>query len=107
MKGIIFHIPFETAITPVSGQCLANRWWAVHPEKGLAFYMRKALYLSFDEEPSPQCNPTEWIARRLTSQMYPDHETQHIPVVFMLHAIREMQRIHKELTAKRKDPKKC
>jgi hypothetical protein len=92
----MFFIPFETAITPAEGHCFVDRWWMVHPEKGVAFYATKRrsyeLEPGEEDEPSPQCNSSESTARHLQQKLHPDCETRFIPVVFVRHAITEMHR---------------
>lgn len=98
MKGVIFHIPLDTATSPTNGEAICGRWWSVHPEKGVAFYARLTGYYA-SEEPAPQCNPDEAVARHIVERIAPDHEVRHIPVVFMGHAAREMRRLKKEAWA--------
>jgi hypothetical protein len=97
MRGVYFHVPIDTAITPADGKCLADRWWAVHPDKGLLFYAVLHGYFR-DDEPAPQCNSSEATMRLLTAKMTPDHEVRHMPIVFLKHAWREMNRLKKEPT---------
>lgn len=95
MQGTVFHIPLETAQTPKSGHCIVDHYWAVHPEKGVAFYAQLHGYTRC-EEPSPQCNASEHTCRYIMSRMYPDHEVRHIPVVYTQHAVKEMNRMRKQ-----------
>jgi hypothetical protein len=101
MKGTIFYIPIDTATSPINGGVICDNWWAVHPEKGVAFYAQLSGYLR-SEEPSPQCNGCETTAKLLTEKLYPDCESKQIKTVFMGHAIREMNRLRREETAKPK-----
>jgi len=87
MRGVLLHVPLEVATTPANGECLVDRWWAVHPEKGVAFYFVPFGYYR-SEEPAPQCNPDEHTARALTKRLNPDHEVHQIPAVYMAHAVR-------------------
>jgi len=90
LKGRFIHVPIDAATTPRNGECLCDRWWAVHPQKGVAFY-----YTPFggcaSEEPSPQCNAQEWTVKHLTKRLYPDHDVIKIPVVYMGHALQAMR----------------
>lgn len=95
LRGTVFHIPEAQATAPAEGYCILDRWWAVHPEKGLAFYAQLRGYAR-SEEPSPQCNPSEATMRALAARIHPDHEVKHIPLVFFEHAEREMARLRKE-----------
>ena len=103
MKGIVFFIPEELATTPAEGHAFVNRWWTVHPEKGVAFYAtrKRSFYLEPGEqdEPRPQCNSSQFSAEHIQKKLYPDCITKHIPVVFVGHAIKEMHRQRKALAA--------
>lgn len=99
MRGLVFHIPEATAATPIEGTAIVNRWWTVHPDKGLTFYATRKRPYGMEpgeqDEPSPQCNSNEYTARHLQQKLYPDCETRLIPVVFMQHAVKEMHRLRK------------
>lgn len=105
MTGIVFYIPEATAISPIDGECIVNAWWAVHPEKGVAFYAdRKRPYgmEPFEQDaPSPQCNSVQGTAEHNHKRLYPDCMTKQIPVVFLTHATKEMHRQRKALVAAR------
>ena len=46
MKGRIFHVPLDLATQPTEGHAYVDRWWSVHPERGVAFYcLEKPVYL--------------------------------------------------------------
>lgn len=75
-------VPVDVATTPTNGYAMVNRWWTVHPERGVVFARWR------DGEVSPQCNPSESMSKRLTQQLWPDCESRFIPVVFMEHACR-------------------
>ena len=38
MVGLAIYVPEELATTPIDGDCIANAWWAVHPDHGVVFY---------------------------------------------------------------------
>ena len=95
MRGVFFHVPLNRAQEPADGEAMCDRWWAVHPEKGVCFYaVLRGFYR--DDEPSPQCNTSEHVARRLTAKLNPDHEVRQLPVVFMTHARKEMLRLKRD-----------
>lgn len=100
MNGIIFYVPESRAVEPAEGHAFVNRWWTVHPEKGLAFYTtrRRSFELESGEqdEPSPQCNSDRFTAEHIQKRLYPDCITKQIPVVFVGHAVKEMHRVRKE-----------
>ena len=55
-------------------QVIKDHWWIVHPERGLAVFMKGSI----------QCNTSEDIARRLAG-MYPWAEVRFIETVFIPH----------------------
>lgn len=73
LDGMIY-MSLEDATTPRQGAvCHVNRWWIVHPTKGLTFYRTRR---------SPQCNDWEpgvrdWLKR------FPGHEVRQIPVAYI------------------------
>ena len=95
MSGIKFYVPEDVATIPAEGHCFVNRWWAVHPEHGVAFYAsrrRPFLEPGEEDEPSPQCNSNETTARILTQRINPDCVVKFIPAVFVGPAIAEMNK---------------
>lgn len=101
MRGEFFHIAKDLAATPREGECITNRWWAVHPEKGLAFYFLRGRGGS--ESPSPQCNQDERVVRHNSERINPGHIIEFVPLVFLEHAEAEMRRL--KLTPEKKtDP---
>lgn len=75
------HVPLDLIQTPKAGECLVDRFWMVHPEKG-------ALYLFTEGSPfhtdsvRETCNMNEEIVRRF---LLKDHEVMKIPVAFLAH----------------------
>jgi len=96
MRGVFFHVPVEKAVEPAGYECVTNRWWSVHPDKGLAFYAQLFGY-GRSESPSPQCNSDESTARHLNERLRPGqgYEVKFFPVVFMSHASKELTRLRK------------
>jgi hypothetical protein len=82
VSGRYFHVPLDVAQTPANGEAIANRWWAVHPEKGVAFYRIGGVLAA------PQCNPDRACAEAVVRRTLPDHVVTHLPVVFKAHAER-------------------
>lgn len=72
----LVFVPIEKFIIPPPGliEHLADRWWSVHPSKGLVFYDKKMM--------APQCNVNESLVRRLAEKQYPWAETIFIKSVF-------------------------
>ena len=65
-------IPFANAEQELDNgfyHCLRDRWWIVHPEKGLVLYRGH----------SPQCNSIEDITRRLRASFPPWAEVRFVP----------------------------
>lgn len=71
------YIPIIEATRPTTGECLTDRWWIVHPEKGLA------IWKGF----SPQCNRDRAIGDSLIKH-YPGHEVRHFAVVYLGNHVR-------------------
>lgn len=67
-------VPLEKATIPPPGliEHIHNRWWVVHPQKGLVFWKGW----------SPQCNSNKEITERIWKGMYPWAEIQFIPSVY-------------------------
>ena len=101
--GVIFYVPIEVATAPAEGHCFVNRWWTVHPEKGVAFFCSRKRPYELDpgeqDEPSPQCNSDEYTSRELTRRNHPGCEVKLIPAVFVSPAIKEMHKQRAALAA--------
>lgn len=83
-------VPFEEASTPPSGLInhIKDRWWAVHPEKGVLFYITRNS-AGREIMRSPQCNADKRIIEPLLEKNYSflgPLEVRQIPSVF--HRIR-------------------
>ena len=86
------HVPIETATEPHGHQCLVNKYWMHHPEKGLAFYVLQGTTkhsLNMDERLRPQCNDQEEVTKRLLKDGY---ECVKVHCVFDVHAIFEARK---------------
>lgn len=101
VAGVFFHVPLDLAATPTTGPCIANSWWSVHPEKGVAFYGVPTGPFRTDE-PCPQCNQDEGTSRLLGKRLTQDHETRFLPVVFMRHAERAFAALRNEALARKR-----
>lgn len=75
----------ESDVTAASGMCMAmrDRWFSVHPERGLLFWQDEKRRKGQVKGASPQCNGAEAIARDLADKMYPWAETRFYPLVLM------------------------
>ena len=72
----------SVAAQPIPGiiECIIDRWWIVHPTKGLVYHQHRGYGARIS--PTPQCNRDKSIAERLASGLYPWAEVRQIPVVF-------------------------
>lgn len=96
-QGRYLYIPIDVAQTPREGHAYVNRYWLVHPEKGVAFWYQPFGYDRSDE-PSPQCNSSEQTAEYLNRNKTDEgFEVQFIPVVFAAHAMMQMRKEKQEL----------
>lgn len=78
----LVFLPFDQVTNPPNGLCIhyKDRWWIVHPVKGLVFWVPAHTRKSFQH---PQCNAQEFVARELMGKMYPWAETRLIPQVLV------------------------
>jgi hypothetical protein len=59
MRGHFIFVPIDVATKPAEGHAYADRWWSVHPNLGVAFYVAPNTGRGQGYEPSPQCNADE------------------------------------------------
>ena len=80
----LVYLP-EADVLAASGMCrvLRDRWFSVHPTRGLMFWQSEKRRLGQLRGASPQCNSTEAIARALADRLYPWAETRFVPVVLL------------------------
>lgn len=78
----LVFIPMSMATVPPPGiiEHIKDKWWAVHPTKGLVFWGPK--YKSKNASPSPQHNGRREIAEGWFSEVYPWARVELIPSVF-------------------------
>lgn len=72
-------------------QVLRDRWFSVHPERGLVFWQDEKRRLGQITGASPQCNSHEAIARSLAATTYPWAETRFYPLVLLPINLRDYQ----------------
>ena len=75
-ENLVF-VPLEEAIQIPEGLCTIykNRYWLIHPDKGLIFYyFHRSLY--------PQCNTDFSIADRIRNVLYPWATIEKVDTVF-------------------------
>jgi hypothetical protein len=78
----LLHVAIDEVVKPVDGEVLTNRYWCVHPVKGLAFWDRGGVG-SFDlDRLSPQCNSSKVVSDHLV-KMHPDHLVQKVSAVYI------------------------
>lgn len=73
------YVALDEATRPRDGEVLTDRWWVVHPYRGLAFY-RPDPKRRFR---APQCNHSEAIIDSFCADMYPGHDAIFVPVVYV------------------------
>lgn len=76
-----FYVPVADLVKPTDGECLCDHWWAVHPERGVAFYFQghhvgRAEY-------SPMANRNKDVADMVIPKVLPGHDLKQIPVAFL------------------------
>lgn len=83
------YVQLDKAVKPIDGMCYTNRYWIVHPEKGLAFcYGKKQIDRM--ENPIPQCSKQKHILENYINTYMPNHNIVKLPLVFERHAYLEM-----------------
>ncbi|CTQ45721.1 hypothetical protein [Roseibium aggregatum] len=89
----LFFISETLAATPRDGECIVDKYWVIHPEKGLAFfYPLSGPYRG--DPPAPQFNRSEATAKALCDRVYGEGFTvKYVPVVFAAWALREASRL--------------
>ena len=92
--GRFFYVPLDVAATPVEGHAYVNKWWCVHPEKGVAFWYKPEGPDSC-REPRPQCNPSEELVRRIAPE---GCEAKFLPIVFRGNAWKAMRQDMQDLS---------
>lgn len=68
MNDKMFHIPYEQVIVPIDrSTVMMNKWWTVFKEGHISIYTggKKPNEYGFYRIYSPQCNSSEYIAKRL------------------------------------------
>jgi hypothetical protein len=75
----------ESDLLSASGfaQVLRDRWFSVHPERGLMFWQTERGRKGKLRGAAPQCNSDEATARILAAKMYPWAETRFYPLVLL------------------------
>ena len=88
----LVYLP-ETSLLAANGmvQVLRDRWFSVHPERGLIFWQAEQRRFGQLKGASPQCNSGEAIARSLATQLYPWAETRFYALVLLPIDLRDYQ----------------
>jgi hypothetical protein len=75
-------LPLDEAVNPAEGGFFmhyVNKWWAVHPDKGLAFFNAPGRRRSSNGLGAAQCNTDERIARMVSANAAWPVEVRQIP----------------------------
>jgi hypothetical protein len=78
----LIYLP-ESDVLKASGMCnvMRNRYWLVHPERGLIFYpFKKSKDIKHS---SAQCNSSKEVAEHFHKTMYPWAEIKFIETVIV------------------------
>lgn len=67
---------------PKTGYVLVNKYWCVHPDKGIAFYEKSKFGIFNLDRLSPQCNSNRWVSEMVVKNME-GHTVQKIAAVYM------------------------
>lgn len=78
------YVPLEVLQTPITGECLVDRYWMVHPEKGALYTLNEheAYYQGSVRE---TCNADKRIVERF---LLPEHEVAQVHVAYLAHGTR-------------------
>lgn len=76
----LHFVPIEDAIFPPPGliEHLKDRWWIIHPSRGLVFWKPHPR----EDFHAPQCNSNKAVTEHLGEKMYPWAEVRFLPSVF-------------------------
>lgn len=94
----IFHVRKDIAMTPVEeGECRRDRWWLVHPEKGIAFGIS---YSNSDKigEPVWLCHKEKneiqmVVGHFFSNDDYKGHRFENIDAVYLHQAEKELKKM--------------
>lgn len=75
----------ESNVTSSKGSCdvMKNRWFAVHPERGLVFWQPNGRRKGQLVGSAPQCNSDKNIAERVVAPMFPWAEIKFFETVIV------------------------
>ena len=77
----MLYIDIESASVPKTGEVLIDKYWCVHPDKGIAFYERSKVGGFTLDRLSPQCNSDKKVSDMIVQGMK-DHVVQKIPAIY-------------------------
>jgi hypothetical protein len=82
MNNRFIYASLEQVSIPCDGEVMLDRYWCIHPDKGIAFWQRSYVG-SYDlERLSPQCNSDKRVTDHMCAQR-PDHVVQLVPAVYI------------------------
>lgn len=101
MNSALLYVPLNVAQKPISGECLVNYWWIVHPENGIA-YSAVITGRWASTQPHPFAKETEPDCRVLQEHLFMNHQVMKIPVVYMEHAVHLLHSVQKQADKEKK-----
>ena len=78
------HVPLDLLQTPATGECVVDKFWMVHPEKG-ALYVLDESAARYPDSVREVCNSDVRIVERFLQQ---GHVAMQIPVAYLTHGKR-------------------
>jgi hypothetical protein len=96
MNSALLYVPLPLAQKPISGDCVVDQWWIVHPKQGVTY---SAVLTGKWTSTMPHifCRDNEEDCRVLQENMFPDHQVMKIPVVYNEHATLFMRQVQKNV----------
>lgn len=80
VKGPRFYVPLSDLTSPLTGECLVDLWWIVHPDLGAMFWVPQ----SRNTDPYPAANKSELIVRRFLPE---GHEAVQVNTAYLARAL--------------------
>jgi hypothetical protein len=98
MNSCLLYVPLQVAQKPISGECMVDQWWIVHPQNGVT-YSAVLTGKWTSTLPHVFCRENEADCRVLQESLFPEHQVMKIPVVYNEHAVNFMHVVQKNAQA--------